>query len=437
MQQSIFDLMYEKYKIKTPIKTIELFGGYGSQFLSLKYIGANATHHKLVEWASKSIQAYNDLHIQDYTDYSKEMSNEEVLQKVYEMGVSLDYNQPATKEQLARQDYRKIYNNIIATDNLVDVSRVKGKDLEINDKEHFTYLLTYSFPCQDLSLAGKQKGMSDTSTRSGLLWEVERILKECKEINQLPQVLLMENVPQVHSQDNSKDFIKWQQSLEEMGYKNYWQDMIATDYGIPQTRNRCFMISILGNYSYQFPKPIQLKLKLKDLLEDNVDKKYYITAKQIEDIKNWNAFEKPLENMEKNNKTNIAPTLTTRSGAYAAGMILIKENEESFVERKYRNFYEENGYVPNMFNPYNEVEIKENIPTLTTQCGSSTSSSACLIKKNTGIRKITPKEAFRLMGVKDEDFEKIQKNQIDSSLYHLAGDSIVTNCLQAIFKELL
>lgn len=143
MQQSIFDIMYEKYKIKTPIKIIELFGGYGSQFLSLKYIGANVKHHKLVEWASKSIQAYNDLHIQDYTDYSKEMSNEEVLQKVYEMGVSLDYNQPATKEQLSRQDYRRIYNNIIATDNLVDVSRVKGKDLEINDKEHFTYLLTY------------------------------------------------------------------------------------------------------------------------------------------------------------------------------------------------------------------------------------------------------------------------------------------------------
>lgn len=436
MQQSIFDIMYEKYKIKTPIKIIELFGGYGSQFLSLKYIGANVKHHKLVEWASKSIQAYNDLHIQDYTDYSKEMSNEEVLQKVYEMGVSLDYNQPATKEQLARQDYRRIYNNIIATDNLVDVSRVKGKDLEINDKEHFTYLLTYSFPCQDLSLGGKMAGMSDTSTRSGLLWEVGRILKECKEINQLPQILLMENVVQVHSQsqDNAKDFAKWQQLLEDMGYKNYFQDLIATDYGIPQTRNRCFMVSILGNYSYQFPKPIPLKLKLKDLLEDNVSNDYYITEKQIEDIKKWNAFEKPLENMERIDKTNISPTLTTRSGAYAAGMILVKNN----TKKGYQEATDGDGIdlaYPNSETRRGRVQ-KNTIQTLTTQ-----NNLGVCVKPNLDnqlkIRHITSKEAFRLMGVKDEDFEKIQKNQSDSSLYHLAGDSIVTNCLQAIFKELL
>lgn len=437
MQQSIFDLMYEKYKIKTPIKIIELFGGYGSQFLSLKYIGANVKHHKLVEWASKSIQAYNDLHIQDYTDYSKEMSNEEVLQKVYEMGVSLDYNQPATKEQLSRQDYRKIYNNIIATDNLVDVSRVNGKDLEINDKEHFTYLLTYSFPCQDLSLSGKMAGMSDTSTRSGLLWEVGRILKECEKINQLPQILLMENVVQVHSQsqDNAKDFAKWQQLLEDMGYKNYFQDLIATDYGIPQTRNRCFMVSILGNYSYQFPKPIPLKLKLKDLLEDNVGNDYYITEKQIEDIKKWNAFEKPLENMEKIDKTNISPTLTTRSGAYAAGMILVKNN----TKKGYQEATDGDGIdlaYPNSDTRRGRVQ-KNTIQTLTTQNNLGVCVKQNHLDKQLKIRHITPKEAFRLMGVKDEDFEKIQKNQSDSSLYHLAGDSIVTNCLQAIFKELL
>ena len=85
----------------------------------------------------------------------------------------------------------------------------------------------------------------------------------------------MENVIQVHSQDNIKDFNKWQLRLEELGYKNYCQDLIATDYGIPQIRNRCFMVSVLGNYNYTFPKPIPLKLKLSDLLEDNVDEKYY------------------------------------------------------------------------------------------------------------------------------------------------------------------
>ncbi len=127
---------------------------------------------------------------------------------------------------------------------LVNIQQVKGNDLCIKDTDKFTYLLTYSFPCQDLSNAGKGKGMSDTSTRSGMLWEVERILTECEE---KPQILLMENVIQVHSQDNIEDFNKWQYSLEKMGYKNYWQDLIATDFGIPQTRNRCFNGIGLGN----------------------------------------------------------------------------------------------------------------------------------------------------------------------------------------------
>ncbi len=293
--------------------------------MALKRIGANVKHHKLIEWAAKSIQAYNDIHIQDYTNYSKDLTDEEVLNKVYEMGVSLNYNEPATKEQLKRQNYRKIYNNIVATNNLVNIQNVKGKDLEMVDTDKYDYIWTYSFPCQDLSNAGLKKGFNDTSTRSGMLWEVERILEECDKIGTKPRILLMENVIQVHSPgENLENFHKWQLKLESLGYKNYMQDLIATDYGIPQTRNRCFMVSILGDYSYTFPQPIPLKLKLKDLLEENVDESYYLSDKQIKDIQSWNAYEKPLENMEKTDKANISPTLTTRSGAYAAGMILIK-----------------------------------------------------------------------------------------------------------------
>lgn len=161
-----------------------------------------------------------------------------------------------------------------------------------------------------------------------MLWEVERILKECKELGTMPEVLLMENVIQVHSDgDNANNFNKWIRELEKLGYKNYWQDLIATDYGIPQTRNRTFMISILGDYNYEFPKPIPLTVKLKDLLEANVEEKFYLTEKQIKDISSWNAYEKPLETMERVDSTSISPTLTTRSGAYAAGMILVKEDE--------------------------------------------------------------------------------------------------------------
>ena len=154
---TIFDYLYPKYKITKTIKLIECFGGYGSQFLSLKYINANVEHHKLIEWAAKSIQAYNDIHIQDYTDYSKNLTDDEVLDKLYKLGVSLNYNEPATREQLKRQKYRIIYNNIIATNNLVNIQQVKGVDLEISDTDKYDYVLTYSFPCQDLSLRSSRK----------------------------------------------------------------------------------------------------------------------------------------------------------------------------------------------------------------------------------------------------------------------------------------
>lgn len=112
-----------------------------------------------------------------------------------------------------------------------------------------------------------------TGTRSGLLWEVERLLNECEE---LPQVLLMENVPQVHSTKNMPDFEKWQEFLRNKGYHNFWQDLNAKNYGVAQNRNRCFMISLLQDTHYNFPKPIPLTKKMKDYLEDEVDEKYYI-----------------------------------------------------------------------------------------------------------------------------------------------------------------
>ena len=94
----------------------------------------------------------------------------------------------------------------------------------------------------------------------------------------------MENVPQVHSQDNMPDFRKWLDFLESLGYKNYYQDLNAKNYGVAQNRERCFMFSFLGNYSYDFPQPIPLKKKLKDYLEDNVDEKYYINNEKADKL---------------------------------------------------------------------------------------------------------------------------------------------------------
>ena len=325
VEQTIFDLMYPKFKIDKPIRLIELFSGYGSQALALKYLKVPFEHWKTCEWAVKSIQAYKDMHFyNDNSDYSASFDIDYIKDFLFKKGISSNYNEPMTKKQIDRMGEmyaRNVFNNIIATRNLVNISQVKGKDLEIKNTDIYIYICTYSFPCQDLSLAGKGKGMSDTSTRSGLLWEVERILTELEE---KPQILLMENVPQVHSEENKEDFKKWIMRLEQLGYKNYWNDLIATDYGIPQTRNRCFMISILGDYSYSFPSKQELKLKLKDLLEKEVNEKYYLTPEQIESVKHWKAYKKPFEVMEQVSSSNCSPTITTRSGGYDSHMILIK-----------------------------------------------------------------------------------------------------------------
>ena len=189
----------------------------------------------------------------------------------------------ATFEHYRLVEYDKYpvasYNAIHGTSfEPTDITKINGSDLGIVDKDKYCYIMTYSFPCQDLSVAGKQAGMEKGSgTRSGLLWEVERLLNECEE---LPQVLLMENVPQLHGKKNMEDFQKWIDFLESKGYSNYWQDLNAKNYGIPQNRNRCFMISLLGNYTYEFPKPIPLTKTMKDFLEDEVDEKYYINSEK-------------------------------------------------------------------------------------------------------------------------------------------------------------
>lgn len=285
---NLLEFLNEPLKIDKPIRLIELFAGYGSQALSLKYLGVPFEHWKIAEWNYKSFDAYNKLHFADSTDYSKGKSKEWLIDYLSKKNISADWNKPMSYEQIKRlseHQIRKIYNDIQATHNLVDISQATANDLDINDNR-YCYIMTYSFPCQDLSLAGKRAGMDrGEGTRSGLLWEVERLLKECKK---KPDILLMENVIQVHSEQNISNFRDWMISLEKMGYESYWQDMIGTDYGMPQIRNRTFMVSLLGNYFYKFPKPMTLKKKLKDLLETNVDEKYNLSEEMMEGMKKTN-----------------------------------------------------------------------------------------------------------------------------------------------------
>lgn len=537
------------------IRLIELFGGYGSQHLALKYIGADFEQWKLCEWAVKSIQAYKDLHFgNDNFDYSNGLTQKDIVDYLYSKHISMDYNTPMSYDQIKRMREvrcRQIYNNIKATHDLVDIKQVKGKDLEIVDTDQYMYICTYSFPCQDLSLAGKRAGMQrDSGTRSGMLWEVERILKEC-EI--LPQVLLMENVPQVHGKKNKEDFDSWCEFLVSLGYKNYWQDLNAKDYGVPQSRKRTFMISILNGADYKFPTPIPLEIKLQDLLEDEVDEKYFLTDRMVNyicsnndkwtgnngksvinreigctintrvgntradssdyicddlpkntnlknvlcnkliqdglvsegDIVRHSYTNNRLNNGKKNmarteSKDKISPTLDTRCDCLGivvktdlSGNVFktkgIKQLDETIEQNNLSH-----GTILDLYNRTCHNNIAQTIDTGYHNSQRVCVKEPCVVggigeKKSNGgsqwyqqdrvydnnmaisvttafnpyyktdlrIRKLTPKECFRLMGVKDEDFEKIAQNQSNASLYHLAGDSIVVDVLMAIFRELL
>ena len=150
------------------------------------------------------------------------------------------------------------------------------------DTDRYTYIMTYSFPCTDLSSVGKQAGMSrDSGTRSGLLWQVERLLKE---MDELPQILLMENVPEVVSDKNMGDFAEWIAFLDSLGYRSKYEILNAKYYGIPQNRDRCYMVSWLGDYYYDFPERLNVNVRLIDLMEEKVDEKYYLSEKQVANL---------------------------------------------------------------------------------------------------------------------------------------------------------
>lgn len=285
-QLSIFDIQKNIFKIDKPIRLIEMFSGVGSQAMAMRDLGVDFEHYKISEWEYNANSSYRAIHrSHDNTNYSQNLTREEVIQKLYDLGISNDGKSPMPLKSIARKPetwQRRIYNEFIQCNNLGSITNISGKDLEIVDTDKYIYLLTYSFPCQDLSVAGKGAGMTKGSgTRSGLLWEVERLLNETEH---LPQVLLMENVPQVHGKKNMADFQRWIDFLESKGYSNHWQDLNAKHYGVAQNRNRTYMVSILGNYIYEFPKPIPLTKTMKDYLEDEVDEKYYINSEKAQKL---------------------------------------------------------------------------------------------------------------------------------------------------------
>ena len=244
------------------------------------------------------------------------------------------------------------------TNNLGDICKIDPKDIPDHD------LFTYSFPCQDLSVAGKQAGLGK-GTRSGLLYECEKVIEAKK-----PKYLLLENVKNLVSKKFKPQFEKWLKYLEDLGYTNYWKTLNAKDYGVPQNRERVFVISILGKHEpYEFPKPIPLDKCIKDILEDKEEICY------VERM--------PLKFLGRNGKKTDGKYTFCIDTCHTGG---IKE------------YYSDNTFR---------------------------------------IRKLTPRECFRLMGMRDDDIDKIQAAGISNTQqYKMAGNSIVVDVLEAIFKNL-
>jgi len=359
------------------LRIIELFAGIGSQTESLKEIGMQ---HEVVA-------------ISEYDKYAS---------KAYEL-------------------LHGVVNNLGDIRNIDELPKAD--------------LWTYSFPCTDISLAGAQKGFNKGSnTQSSLIWEVERLLSKAKASDTLPSILLMENVKALVSKKFIKEFETWLRYLESLGYVNKYKVLNAKDYNTPQNRERVFLFSFKSGDDYQFPQKQELLLKLADLLEDKVDDKYFITIDRINnfnDMTNRNGFIRGLTFKPHEITSPFAYTITTRSGARSTdNFIIVPEN----TIRGFKEAEVGDGIYINRPHQKRGVVQKNKIQTLKT----SVNDLGVVVNKDDliSIRKITPREAWRLMGWKDNRIDLVINEFSDAQLYKMAGNGIVINVLKALFENI-
>ena len=405
------------------LRVFEAFSGYGSQSIALRNLGIEHEVVAISEIDKYAIKAYEAIH-----------------------GPTL---------------------------NLGDISKIDVNDIPEHD------LFTYSFPCQDISVAGKTKGIVKGETRSGLLYECERIIEAKR-----PKYLLLENVKNLVGKKFKAQFEEWLAYLENLGYTNYWKVLNAKDYGVPQNRERVFVVSILGEHeAYEFPKPIPLDKCIADILEEEVDEKYYLSDEIQKRFKLTNQNENIIGTTKPEFRTigqrdlvyntegvmgSLVATDYKQPKQIAEKPILVGGIGEKNFGKQYRQgnrVYDSNGiamcltsqpvgnaggnsylYKVDEINQVGMLDIKGNeqvrrvygdngiSPTLNTiQGGNRQPKIICDFK----IRKLTPRECFRLMGMRDTDIDKIQEAGISNTQqYKLAGNSIVVDVLEAIFKNL-
>ena len=326
--------------------------------------------------------------------------------------------------------------------NFGDISKIDWANVPDFD------LFTYSFPCQDISSAGKQRGLQKGSeTRSSLLWECQKAI----EIKR-PKFCLMENVAALVSEKFRPFFLEWERLMCRYGYVNYNKVLNAKDYGIPQNRERIFMVGVLDpNKAFYWPEPMKLEKRLKDVLEQNVDEKYYLSDRMIKGFLKTDANKSHGHNFNPKDGDGIVFTIRT-----APGSLFDMSYPESTTRRgrvqeggKVSPTLMASGEAPCLFEGVSvhpnshalEFKGEKSIKTDVSPALRATDYKAphCVWENsaNYRIRKLTPKECFRLMGVSEADIDKIQSSGVSQSQqYKMAGNSIVVDVLEHIFRKL-
>lgn len=418
--------------MKKIFNVVELFSGIGSQARALQNIGLSTNIQATCEWDIHAFIAYDAIH--ESTQNLPEvaiMSKEKILTQLKDYTLSNNGKEPMafnTLRTYSEDVLKRILSAIIRTKNLVDISNVKGRQMPDD-----TDILTYSFPCQDLSNVGAFHGYNkgidkDSGSRSSLLWQVGRILSEMRSENKtLPRYLIMENVPTLLSDRHKANFNVWLKELDDFGYISKYLLVNAKNYGIPQNRPRLLMISVFVGENQILKREIQLYFE------------------------KWGAKDEEFVVEEYKNSEYYKPKTISQ-------LLRIPENSSSPLWQEAvdctpndtpsrRKIWNEN---PKIINEQKKITEEKFIRTITTKQDRHPNSGNiyfdCGLKGRGKFRYLTPRECLLFMGFSDEDYEKIQENnpeqRIKSCLFprdkiiRMAGNSIPVKMLEGFFYQL-
>ena len=316
-------------------------------------------------------------------------------------------------DKYAVKSYCAIHNKT-ENDNLGDITKINGADLPYCD------IWIGGFPCQDISMAGVRRGFDfNSNTRSSLGWKMIQFLREIKDP---PKVVIFENVAAITNVNMRRTLNLFKKDLEDLGYTLYDQVLTALDYGTPQNRERYFLVAIKGNYLYYFPEKIKLKLRLKDLLEKDIDPNLVLSEKVSFDLQKFVEN----RNYDKNSKL-ICKNL--------------KDKRKRYVINLYRFIDGKNHCGRDTSSKYNQTarlwSMNGYCPTLTANSTEDTSKMIIYKDNCFFVKKISPLESWRFMGFSDDDFYKAKSIGISNrQLFKQAGNSIATNVIYYILKNL-